>query len=208
LARRRGKSIGIGHKREPGRFLAIPIAFLQSRLYASLGRAAKTLLLDLGAQYNGSNNGKLIATLNSLKSRGWRSEPTLLKARRELERSRVIVETRKGGFPNKATWYGLAFFDLDWHPDYDIDRSHFTKGAWQSADAVISSRFLKKLMPPPSNSAVSVRSCFSGAKQNEAIATPEGSARTQEIAVAFRSSHLQGLEASEAELGDVTSPGS
>jgi len=82
--------------RERGRFLALPYAVLTSTAYLSLSPHGIKLLIDLGAQYNGSNNGDLSAAWKLMRPRGWRSEETLAKAKKELLRTQLIVETRKG----------------------------------------------------------------------------------------------------------------
>ena len=100
-------------KRERGRFLALPYAVLTSAAYLSLSPHGIKLLIDLGAQYNGSNNGDLSAAWKLMRPRGWRSEETLAKAKKELLRTQLIVETRKGWRPNRASLYAITFFALD-----------------------------------------------------------------------------------------------
>ena len=48
-----------------------------------------------------------------MQKRGWKSEDTLNKAKKELIAASMIAETRKGGFPNRTTLYGLTWFRLD-----------------------------------------------------------------------------------------------
>ena len=48
-----------------------------------------------------------------MRARGWRSEETLHKAKKELLQAQLIVESRKGGRPNGTTLYALTFFTLD-----------------------------------------------------------------------------------------------
>jgi len=44
----------------------------------------------------------------------------------------LIVEARKGARPNKASLYGLTFFDLDFcDGKLDITPSQFRRGAWR-----------------------------------------------------------------------------
>ncbi len=137
MGKSRSGKRGAGHKREEGPFFAKPIAFLKSPLYRRLSRSAKVLIDDLGAQYNMENNGQLLATFNRLKDLGWGSEETLFHARRELEEAGITVETKKGGYPNRASWYALTFFDLDPHTDYDIKGSAFMKGMWRVRSGLI-----------------------------------------------------------------------
>jgi hypothetical protein len=119
-------------KRERGRFLALPYAVLTSAAYLSLSPHGIKLLIDLGVQYNGSNNGDLSAAWKLMRPRGWRSEETLAKAKRELLQTQLIVETRKGWRPNRASPYALTFFALDYcDGKLDIAPAGFPYGAWK-----------------------------------------------------------------------------
>ena len=100
-------------KRWHGPFWGLPLAVLNSRAYLTLSPHAVKLLNDLGAQYHGNNNGDLCAAWKIMCRRNWRSEATLMKAKRELLQNGLIVETRKGARPNKASLYGLTFYLLD-----------------------------------------------------------------------------------------------
>lgn len=162
MSRRRDRTRGAGHKREQGWHLAIPHDFINSNLFARLSSSAKVLVYDVGVQYKLDNNGQLRATFEKLKHRGWGSEATLFKARRELEEAGVLFETRKGGRPNRATWYAMTFWDLDPHPDYDIGRGAYPgKGSWRlnRLNGPIAPRpapgLLQKRKPPSADSASS-----------------------------------------------------
>lgn len=78
------------------------------------------LLLDIAAQYRGDNNGDLCAAWKVMQKRGWRSEDTLNKAKKELVAANLIADTRKGGFPNRTTLYGPTWFKLD-HCNGNLD---------------------------------------------------------------------------------------
>ncbi len=119
-------------KRERGGFLALPHAVTASRAYLTLSAHGVKLLIDLGAQYNGRNNGDLCAAWRLMQPRGWRSEDTLAKAKRELLQTQLIVEARKGWRPNRATLYALTFFALDdCDGKLDITPAGFPYGAWK-----------------------------------------------------------------------------
>jgi len=147
-------------KRERGRFLALPYAVLTSAAYLSLSPHGIKLLIDLGAQYNGSNNGDLSAAWKLMRPRGWRSEETLAKAKKELLRTQLIVETRKGWRPNRASLYAITFFALD-HCDgkLDITPRGFPYGAWKLMDR----------LPPPK---MQVRRETGEAQENAVLTTP------------------------------------
>lgn len=192
---RRHKHRGVGSRREEGAFLAIPMAFLTSEVYRNLSRPAKVLLLDMGAQYSLSepNNGRLIATMNKLRSRGWKSEVTLLKARKELEDAKVIVETRKGGFPNRATWYALTFFSLDHHKDHDITLGSYVRGDWRLANGIKlgkTGRLLQQLAPALPDSTISCSPPTPEATNVIAIRPTSPTPLAPPAVVVSRSSHL------------------
>lgn len=124
-------------KRDGGRFIQLPVDVLNSRAYLSLSAHGRMLLLDLNVQYKGDNNGKLAVPWKQVKLRGWKSETTLLKAKAELLAAQLIVETRKGGRPNKVSYYALTYYALD---DFgsllDMAASVFPRGAWRLMDPV------------------------------------------------------------------------
>lgn len=147
-------------KRERGRFLALPYAVLTSRAYLSLSPHAVKLLIDLGVQYNGRNNGDLGVAWRLMSLRGWRSEETLAKAKRELLHTQLIVETRKGWRPNRASLYALTFFALDYcDGKLDIASAGFPYGAW-------------KLMERLSLPMTIARNHTGNAQKNAALTTP------------------------------------
>ena len=76
-----------------------------------------------------------------MRPRGWRSEETLAKAKRELLQTQLIVETRKGWRPNRASLYALMFFALDYCDGKlaIIAPAGFPYGAWKLMDR----------LPPP-----------------------------------------------------------
>jgi hypothetical protein len=108
---------------------------LDGNAFLALSPHAVKLLIDLGAQYRGDNNGDLCAAWKVMRARRWRSEATLAKAKRELIDSGLIVETRKGARPNKASLYALTWFALD-HcgGKLDIGPGGFAYGAFRERD--------------------------------------------------------------------------
>ena len=105
-------------RRESGRFVALPATVLDSPQYALLPAQAVKLLVDLLAQYNGSNNGDLCATWSLMKRRGWRSRDTLDRALNDLLGSRFVVKTRQGqkgylGGQRIPTLYAVTWKGID-----------------------------------------------------------------------------------------------
>ncbi len=120
-------------KRERGQFLAVPFTVLHSRAYARLSPYAVKLLLDIGSQYHGDNNGDLCAAWKVMQPKGWRSEVTLTKAKRELLGAGFIAEMRKGYRPNTCSLYALTWHAVDPNPKYDAGAAKaFVFGAWKA----------------------------------------------------------------------------
>jgi hypothetical protein len=90
--------------------MALPYSLLNSPLFIALSPHAVKLLIDVAAHYRGDNNGDLSLAWKLMKSRGWRSEATLHKAKRELLDGGFLYETRKGQRPNLC-----SLFALTWH---------------------------------------------------------------------------------------------
>lgn len=84
-----------------GRFLALPHGVIDSQNFIGLSAPAVRLLLDIGRQYAGTKIGRLLCTLSLMKSRGWSSNDTLIRARRELESAGFIQ------LPDLSTLAGL-----------------------------------------------------------------------------------------------------
>lgn len=122
-------------KRDGGAFFTLPAAVLNGAAYLCLGAHARMLLFDLLAQYRGNNNGDLCAAYSLMKERGWRSTHTLQAAKAELLDAGLIVETRKGARPNKASLYALTWYALDdCGGKLDITPRSFPRGAYRLKD--------------------------------------------------------------------------
>ena len=80
--------------------------------FATLSPRATKLLIDIGLQYRGRNNGDLAAPLSQMKKRGWNSSDQLNKAKRELLLKGMIIVTRQGGL-NKPTLFALTWLPID-----------------------------------------------------------------------------------------------
>ncbi|MCC4115340.1 hypothetical protein LLG90_08275 [Aromatoleum toluclasticum] len=126
--------------RDGVRFLALPHTVMDSPAFLELSAPAVRLLLDIARQFDGKNNGRLVACMAAMKSRGWTSNDTLQYARRELEAAGLLALTRKGARPNKAAWFALTWAGLDHSSEMDEMKSpaSFPRGAYIAtpADAV------------------------------------------------------------------------
>lgn len=116
-----------------GRFLALPADLIDHPAFLRLSAHAKALLIDLGAQYRGHNNGDLCCAWKVMKPRGWRSESTLHKAKHELLDGGFIFEARKGRRPNRCGLYALTWQLLDPSPKHDCGPGAFERYAYRRA---------------------------------------------------------------------------
>lgn len=113
-----------------GRFLALPHTVMDAAAFINLSAPATRLLLDIARQYVGTNNGQLLCTLSVLKRRGWSSNDTLIRARRDLESAGFIQQTRLPMMPRRAAWYGITWRPLDYVPEMDIKPFEFVANAY------------------------------------------------------------------------------
>jgi len=112
-----------------GRFTALPHAVIHSLQYRQLGFAARALLFDIAAQYDRTNNGKLVCCSKYLKPLGWNSNGTVTRALRELKESGLLIETRIGMMPpySRAAWFAIGWLDLDVHDGLDFEPRAYRK---------------------------------------------------------------------------------
>jgi len=123
------------NKRDSGTFITLPLCVLNGAAYLGLSSHARMLLLDLAAQYRGNNNGDLCAAFSMMKVRGWKSTHTLLAAKLALIEAGLIVETRKGACPSKASLYALTWHSIDdCGGKLDIKPQSFQRSAYKLKD--------------------------------------------------------------------------
>jgi hypothetical protein len=118
-------------KRDSGAFVAVPMAVLECPAYIGLSPSAIKLLWDIASQLRGDNNGHLYCAWVVMQKRGWKSEATLAKAKKELLESQLLFETRKGARPNRAGWYAITWQALDAIDGMDIKPAAFPRGAYR-----------------------------------------------------------------------------
>lgn len=100
-------------RKSTGRFLKIPHNVLESDAFTSLSPRAVKMLIDISMQYNGNNNGDLIAAISHMKKRGWNSNDQIGKALSELRDKGLIVLTRQGRRPKTASLYAITWCSID-----------------------------------------------------------------------------------------------
>ncbi len=91
--------------------------------YCGLSGSAAKLLMDFACQYNGRNNGDLTNAFSVLKSRGWRSKQTVLRATTELMEAGLIIQTREGRFTNPGgmcALYAVTWKSIDECPGKNL----------------------------------------------------------------------------------------
>lgn len=86
-----------GRTSSSGWFFRVPADVLNGANFRRATMKAKALLLDIGAQFRGSNNGDICITWSDLKQRGWKSKDTVRRAMLELLQLGLIEQTRQGG---------------------------------------------------------------------------------------------------------------
>ncbi len=116
--------------RDGSRFLALPHTVLDSPAFMRLSAPAVRLLIDIARQYSGANNGQFVACMSYLSKRGWTSNDTITRARRELETAGFLIQTRIGCRPNRAAWFAVTWLSFDWTPAMDIARTGFERGLY------------------------------------------------------------------------------
>lgn len=118
-----------------GGFLLLPAALLHCPKFRALSPSGVKLLIDIGSQYNGKNNGDLCAAWKVMQPKGWRSEATLQKAKKELLAAEFIAETRKGKRPNLCSLYGVTWQPLNPNAKLEVTPFGFPVGAWSNLAA-------------------------------------------------------------------------
>jgi len=100
------------NRKESGGFFALPASVLASSNFIRLTAKGVKLLVDMGAQYKGSNNGDLCATWSMMEKRGWKSRSTLHEALNELLHYGFIIKTKQGG-QHAPSLYAITWKKID-----------------------------------------------------------------------------------------------
>jgi hypothetical protein len=167
-----------GAARDPGGFVAVPWVVLDSAAYQALSHPGKSLLLELARQYHGDDNGRMVATLAHLQPRGWTSNDTISRAKKELLDAGLIFETCKGGRPNKASWYACTWWALDKLDGYDAGvTAAFRRGAYldkkpQSRSLIPRGGTTKVSIAPPDGMRMLLSAPSGGAMQPNFVGSP------------------------------------
>jgi hypothetical protein len=157
-------------KRDGQQFLALPMVVLESPAWRAASHVARSLLVDIAMQHNGHNNGCLVACAKYLQPLGWRSNDTIVRARRELLELGLLEETRKGARPNRAAWYALTWQALDVTDGLEINPKLYRTGAYREARGQIAGLV-------PAGGAAKVRIAPSGGARPANVAPAGGAVR-------------------------------
>lgn len=109
MAKSYSQAKGRGGKKS---YLGLPKEVISHENFVKLSAYANKLVIDLGQQYKGHNNGDLCATWVFMVKRGWKSKETLNNALRELEHYGIIVQTQAGGL-NRPSLYAFTWNRID-----------------------------------------------------------------------------------------------
>jgi len=130
MARKKAYEKGKARSAET-RYLGIPYRILIHPNFARISPHAVKLLVDIGMQYMGANNGDLCATWSAMVKRGWRSKETLSDAIQELEAYGLIVLTQQGG-RNKPNLYALSWLLVDKSKRPKFWKTNQIPGTWKA----------------------------------------------------------------------------
>lgn len=117
-----------------GTYSAMPHAVMDSLAYTGSSATAKALLNELIRQHNGGNNGRLHCAHSWLAPRGWASKSTVERARAELLKRGLIVQTKQGGLFIGPTWHALTWLAISNFVGLDIASNQYHPGAWMLCD--------------------------------------------------------------------------
>ena len=120
-------------------YTPLPHCLVDSVAFMGASHAARSLLLELMRQHNGSNNGRLHLTMVWLKKRGWASSDQVNKAKKELIERSLIVQTKQGGLNVGPSWFALTWLPISNHAGLELQAKNYHKGAWH----------LLNPLPPP-----------------------------------------------------------
>lgn len=110
MARKRSTSKG---RRDRPRFIGFTLPFIEHKNFSLLSHRAVRMIISLRAQYNGYNNGDLVATLSVMKKYGWNSNDQIKKAIDELLDQDFVVLTRQGSRPKNPNLYAMTWEAID-----------------------------------------------------------------------------------------------
>lgn len=104
--------------------LSLPKALMAQADFRDLSPSALKVLMVLGYQYNGRNNGDLAATHTMMESWGGMAKATLAGALKELQERNLITRTRQHNRSRdgaRPTLFALSWEGIDQCPGKDLE---------------------------------------------------------------------------------------
>ncbi|HET8555481.1 MAG TPA: hypothetical protein VFL78_11705 [Rhodanobacteraceae bacterium] len=98
----------------------IPLTLLRHPNWINLSPHGNKLIMDLGRQFTGYNNGYLCASWAIMQDHGWNSPTTLHKAMLECEHYGLIVRTQHGSL-NKPNLHAFTWRRIDEKPGQPLE---------------------------------------------------------------------------------------
>ena len=129
---RRAKLTGKGRGHS---FLALNHPMMDSDAWLGLSGGALKLLLEIGRQFNGHNNGDISIPMKRMKLRGFNSSDVLIRCKRELIDAGFITQTRQGGM------HQCSLFAITWMPidecggKIEVAAERVASNAWKKSSA-------------------------------------------------------------------------
>jgi hypothetical protein len=115
-----------------GMAFIIPLSCLRGTNMISLSPKGCKLLLDLGRQFTGFNNGYLCVTPSLLLKQGWKSTASIWEAVAECEHYGLIVKTQQGG-RNRPSYYAFTWRKINHiesRPPLDMSQTLAPSNDW------------------------------------------------------------------------------
>jgi 5-carboxymethyl-2-hydroxymuconate isomerase len=113
-----------------GLYSAIPHAVLDSVAFKGASYPAKALIFDLMRQHDGKNNGHLHLSFSWLAGRCWKSRDVIQRARAELLKRNLVIQTRQGGLNMGASRYAVTWLAISNFAGLDVQAKSYHPGAW------------------------------------------------------------------------------
>ncbi|MDP3584473.1 MAG: hypothetical protein Q8R61_05060 [Thiobacillus sp.] len=135
-----------------GLYSGIPHAVLDCTAFKGLSYPAKALLFELMRQHNAlkGNNGHLHLSFSWLANRGWKSRDVIQRARDELMRRGLLIQTRQGGLNIGASRYAVTWIKISNFVGLEIESKDYHPGAWGFMDALPIAQRNASTSPPAS----------------------------------------------------------
>ena len=123
-----------------GRYTPLPHTLLDSVAFQGAQPLTRLLIFELARQHDGKNNGHMHLSVNWLKKRGWSSNNSIQRCKKEALERGLIVKTREGGLNIGPDRYALTWLAITNFVSLQIEPKDYHPGKYL---------FMDKLVPPP-----------------------------------------------------------